>query len=251
MPQWREQALILRLGHFRESDLWLRALLKNQGLVTLFAFGGAKSKKRFCGCLDQLNTLDCAIKPSRGGEYLSLEEASLINSPSRLRQDWRGMGIAANCARFAEACGIGPECAGEAFALMEALRDLLEQGAKRRAMLPLFFRLRLAAILGYAPDFASCANCGSENRPWGYFQVDEGLTYCPSCSLGGNFAQKRRGMKLFWPTLDLLLKVQQNLPRLWPLDLDDAIVRPAGRAIDGFIQFHLGLEWDNGIFRRI
>ncbi len=49
MREWIDYALVLRIGHFRENDLWLKLLCRKRGLLTLFAFGGSKSKRRFCG----------------------------------------------------------------------------------------------------------------------------------------------------------------------------------------------------------
>lgn len=251
MAEWKEQAIILRLGHFREYDIWIRALLKNRGLHTLFAFGGAKSRRRFCGCLDQLNTIDCRIRVSRNGEYLNLEEAALAAGPRKLRGDWRALGAATNCLRFAEACGIGPESAPECFAIMEAARDLFERREPAPPLAPILFRLRFAAALGYAPDFKTCGCCGHEIAAWGYFLIDAGKVVCPACLAGLDYAQKRHGMRLARPTLDLLQKTRQNFPLWTPREESGADFRQAGRAIDAFTQFHLGLEWDNGTFRRI
>ena len=37
MTEWADHALVLRIGHFRESDLWLKMLCRKHGLLTLFA----------------------------------------------------------------------------------------------------------------------------------------------------------------------------------------------------------------------
>ena len=50
--EWSDTALVLGVGRFRESDLWLRMLTRRHGIVSAFAFGGSRSRKRFCGCLD-------------------------------------------------------------------------------------------------------------------------------------------------------------------------------------------------------
>ena len=78
MTEWADHALVLRIGHFRESDLWLKMLCRKHGLLTLFAFGGSRSRRRFCGCLDVLNSLHCRVKTSGRGGFLNLEEAVLL-----------------------------------------------------------------------------------------------------------------------------------------------------------------------------
>ena len=53
--QWTDDALVLRIGKFREADMWVRFLARDKGLVTAFAFGGSRSRRRFTGCLDAFN----------------------------------------------------------------------------------------------------------------------------------------------------------------------------------------------------
>lgn len=252
MAEWREQAIILRIGHFREADLWVRALMRERGIQTLFAFGGAKSRRRFSGCLDQFNTLDCHIRSARLGEYASLAEAALLASPLRLRADWRRMGIAANCLRFIEACGIGPENAGEGFSLLENLRERLESEKAIPAPLPLFFRLRLAEMLGYGPDFGACAACGRSFTDFGWFLPGEGQTFCPTCAISMPRWRSVPPLRLSAACLDLLDSVRQSQPCEWSDEgIGDTDLRQARRAIDSLVQFHLGLEWNSGTFRRI
>ena len=86
--EWTDQALVLRMGAFRESDLWLKLLCREHGLLTLFAFGGSRSRRRFCGCLDVLNSLQCRVRSSKDGRFLNLEEAALVEGPRLLRRNW-------------------------------------------------------------------------------------------------------------------------------------------------------------------
>ena len=142
--EWTDQALVLRMGAFRESDIWLKLLCREHGLLTLFAFGGSRSRRRFCGCLDVLNSLQCRVRSSKDGRFLNLEEAALLQGPRLLRRNWQRMGLAANCLRFVEAMGVGEDAAPEAFLLVEDLRAVLEAEKAPPVLLPLYFRLRLA-----------------------------------------------------------------------------------------------------------
>ena len=250
MTEWADHALVLRMGHFRESDLWLRTLCRKHGLLTLFAFGGSRSRRRFCGCLDVLNSLHCRVKASPRGGFLNLEEAVLLGGPQALRHDWRRMGLAANCLRFVEALGVGDEGADEAFTLVEDMRRTLEEAATLPALFPLFFRLRLAGALGFAPSLDSCGVCGCELNGLAQFVVDEGHVRCPACR--AEAGPVRYGVELSADGLDLLRHVQQELPSGWHAEeLPSADRRACSRVIDGFVQYHLGLAWEGGYFRRV
>ena len=163
--QWTDEAIVLRIGKFRETDLWVRFLSRERGVVTAFAFGGSRSRRRFTGCLDVFNVLSVSVASSRDGRFLNMKEATLLGGPERLRRDWQRQGMAANCVRFLEAMDVPPDNAGAAFGLMRGTMHLLEQeGAALMPLTPMLFRFRLAADQGYVPDLAACARCG---RPLG------------------------------------------------------------------------------------
>lgn len=62
------------------------------GIVSAFAFGGSRSRKRFCGCLDLFNELQISTKTTRNGMYLSLQEGNLIRGPQRLQDGLESAG---------------------------------------------------------------------------------------------------------------------------------------------------------------
>lgn len=253
--EWIEHALVVRLGAFRETDLWVRLLCRKRGLLTVFAFGGSRSRRRFCGCLDVLNELSCRIRSSRDGRFLNLEEATLLYGPQRLRQNWRRTGIAVNCLRFVEALGVSEENAEEAYALLSDFSHTANDDAELPALAPLFFRWRLAAVLGHAPDMEHCGICAAPVHEDSLLVVNEGRLHCHTCRAkrtASGIAPERYGVELTMTALDVLRRVQQEFPSEWHRSpLLPADRRACARAIDGFVQYHLGLAWENGYFRRV
>lgn len=252
MSEWRDEAIVLRLNPFREIDARVNLLSRTSGLVTAFAFGAFRSLRRFCGCLDTLNTLACRFTIAKRGEYQVLEEATLLDGPGKLRGNWRNMGVVANCSRFVEAMGVNEESARESFLIVENLRDTLAASdfPNPPGELPFFFRLRMAQVLGFGPNFSACGKCGDKNA--GYFLVREGFVICGNCLKKLPFSERNYGLNLSPPALETLRFVQNSLPGEWiSLRLDGLDKRRIARAIDGFTQFHLGLEWEKGYFRKI
>lgn len=266
--EWTDTALVLHVGKFKEADLWVRLLTLEQGLLTAFAFGGGKSRRRFTGCLDVLNIIRVRAGTSRNGQFLNLLEASLLEGPSRLRTDWRRQGVAANCVRFMEALGVPPDGGKASFTLMRSMLGLLENSEAVPETLPQLFRFRLASDQGYAPDLQHCALCGtvfeapcldscantvgeqadlSHHAAW--FLVAEGMAVCPSCRLSGaGYGSMSLGMGA--ESLDVLRKVQQYYPEQWDdFNLHPDHWRQATRLIDAFVRYHLNLEWSGGRFR--
>ena len=245
--QWTDDALVLRVGKFREADLWVRLLARERGLVTAFAFGGSRSRRRFTGCLDVFNRIRASAAYSRDGRFLNLQEATLLAGPERLRRDWRRQGMAANCVRFLEAMGVPPDNAGASYALMHGMLELLENEESVPAVMPVLFRFRLAVEQGYAPELGICARCGKplSGVKEAHFLVSEGAACCPSCRRSGDMS-----LSLGQEALDVLGKVKEYSPQSWGrLNPSPEGARQAARLIDAFVRYHLGLEWANGRFK--
>lgn len=258
--EWSDTALVLHVGRFRETDMWLRLLSQHRGIFNVFAFGGSRSRRRFCGCLDLLNTMNCRVKSSRNGEFLSLQEGVLLRGPQRLRTDWGRLGMAMNCVRFLDTLGVTRDGAPAAFALLESVMGCLEEESPPHALFPLFFRLRLASDQGFAPALEQCAFCGREVTGEDVtFLMDEGQIRCADCGRRAAPAHSesqamalRYAVALPAAGLEILRAVQREAPAQWhaaQLSLPER--RACARAMDGFVQYHLGIAWEEGRFRRV
>lgn len=249
MLQWTDDALVLRVGKFREADLWVRLLARERGLLTAFAFGGSRSRRRFTGCLDVFNVIRASAALSHDGRFLNLQESTLLAGPDRLRRDWRRQGMAANCVRFLEAMGVPPDNAGAVFGLMRGMLEFLEREDDVPAVMPVLFRFRLAAEQGYAPELHLCSRCGRDLHAEArvHFLVGEGSVCCTDCRRPGDMS-----LVLEQEALDVLGKVKEYSPESWGrLHPSPEGARQAARLIDAFVRYHLGLEWGNGRFKSI
>lgn len=246
--EFNDRTIVLRVGTFREADLWVRLLSASRGVFNAFAFGGSKSRRRFSGCLDIFNEVLFHVKSNGQGEYLALQEGMLIKGPSRLRQDWRRMGVAVNCANFLESFQIAPDGAAEAHALFSALLNTLEEAESIPQLLPIFFRARLAATQGYALEPDYCAICGKARLPEqdAVLPVNASGLMCRDCAPygGQRFVLGRQ-------PLEVLSHILEEPLDGWSLArFSDEAQNQCARAIDGFLQFSTGIYWDRGRFRR-
>ncbi len=247
--EWNDAAVVLQTGKFRERDMWLRILSQKQGLMTVFAFGGSRSRRRFCGCLDVLNTITCRVKSSRNGQYMALEEGSLVRGPQRLRYDFGRLGMVMNCIKFLESFGIAQDGAAKAYGLLQEMLLLFEEESAPHALLPVLFRLRIASEQGFAPAWHGCAVCGREMTEI-IFHMDEGICRCKSCAAPGK--SLAYAMQIPAAVLQLLHRVEVLPPSEWSPALLAAQERHACFcAVDGFVQYHLGIRWEDGRFRRM
>jgi DNA repair protein RecO (recombination protein O) len=243
------KALVLKVGRFREVDAWVRLFSPSKGLFTAFAFGASVSRRRFCGCLSPFNLLQAKIKTPRAGGYTYLMETVLLAGHQGLRQGPERLGMAVNCLKFLEKAHAGQAGSQTAYALLLGTLEALAECPCPSPLVPLLFRARLAFDQGLRPDFVACYQCGKNLDQAGaaVFLVQEGRLLCPDCRgrVGGP------GISLGVKSLEFLRAVSHDSPRAWSGLIPDSRARgECALALEQFVQYHVGLSWNNGSFAR-
>lgn len=282
--EYTENVLILHVGKFKEADLWVRFLSPRYGVCNAFAFGASRSRKRFGSCLDVLNHVLVHVTSAKNNRYLFLQEGTLMASPVRLRSDWQRMGLAANCIKFVESIGVGADSAQVAHSLTCDMVKLLETEADNSPLLPslpVLFRARLAFELGYTLDVEHCALCGAPlvKEKQVLFSPQRGQFFCTKHKqihgtaagtpqvhsalvgqhstdfetfFGGERANFAQTSILSHESLDAVAFMQQNSPLAWgALRLTQEEKKVWLCALDAFVQYHVGLLWQNGRFCKV
>ena len=263
-----EKALVLKVGRFREVDVWVRLFSARKGIFNAFAFGGSVSRRRFLGCLDPFNIVTFKVKSDMVKGYTYLLEGSLIAAHSCLRQDCVRLGMAVNCLKFLEAAHLGPSGSEGAYDLLLKTLSVLDRSANPSSLIPLFFRARMAFDQGFRPDFSFCARCGADlcrDQACPHPNPDESGTLTPGSLparllveqgklLCGDCRQWARGsaVLLSGDSLIVLRALCSQEPDRWTDIVMSAHTRmECARALERFVEHHLGLTWDHGSFRRI
>lgn len=248
--EFTERSLILKVGRFREIDLWVRLATPSRGVLTAFAFGGSKSRRRFLGCLDPLNQVLFRFKKSPRGDYLYLMEGTLVSGHPHLRTNQRTLGRAANCLKFFESVYEGPDNAREGYELLSDALALLDAGAETSALFPVLFRAKVAFLQGYGPGLTTCPRCGKDlrNSVAPLFMVEEGQVVCSEHA--GGFGRR---VPLGEEAIRVLRAVQNAAsPENWAaLEPSPVARRQVYDAVEGMVRYHLGLAWEDGRFQRI
>ncbi len=248
--EFTEPVVVLHVGLFREADCWVRLLSPSKGVVTGFAFGGMRSRRRFCGCLDAVSKVQFRFQRSKRGEYLTLCEGALLDRFTGVRQRPGRLGMAVNCLKFVEAVQLGEHGAPEIFALLTQTLQLLDGTPALEPVVPLFFRARVAFEHGYQPELDQCLLCGCDLEPGrnASFVLERGGLVCEACQgrAPGPLAALERGQ---W---ELLRRVLLAPPEQWPVfpERADQVVQATARLLDQYVQYHLGVQWDGNRFVR-
>lgn len=239
------EGLVFKVGRFRENDCWVRFFSPALGMVTAFAFGGAKSRRRFCGCLDSLNRVLFTIRhfPVKG--YYCLEEGTLLQGFARLRRDLGRQGLAANCMHFVQALHVDAQTAPTMHSLLVESLQVLEQAETVPPVFVQLFRAKICFDQGFAPSFGVCASCGRDVADEETTLVlDKGRFYCRRCA-----AASGPGLRLSGQTQAVLRRVAGAGPRIWgEMHPSRRIRAELFEVIEGYVQCHLGLRWIQGRF---
>lgn len=247
--EFSEKCIILKVGQFRESDCWVRFLSPSRGILTAFAFGGLKSRKRFPGCLEPLNFVSLYVTSNRSGTYYSLQEGLLLQRFPEIHKDLSRWGMAVNCLKFVEAAHLGSVNSQEVLRHLYRLLFLLNTQPHPPQTLPSLFRVWVTCEYGYRPECLRCVRCGQKIQPHqqGLFSVEHGSVICPSCSL----TEERNGIFLSGEVLGRMHSIVRDheIPEHKHEESSLDHEKRALQVLDTFVQVHMGLVWDSGRFR--
>ncbi|MCJ2163756.1 MULTISPECIES: DNA repair protein RecO [unclassified Pseudodesulfovibrio] len=248
-----EKCLVLKVGRFREADVWVKLLTPTRGVFNGFAFGGSRSRRRFVGCLDPLSHVLFTIGTNKTGTYTVLEEGSLLHNFPMVRKDPVRTGLAVNCIKFIEAVEIDPSDARPVYSLLLETLHMLESGGGSSDFTPWLFRAKLAFEMGYTPDFLTCGTCGLTIAGQdGYrFGVEKGQVACRTCLSGGK-PLEGLARPISTGVLRALDWIQQSRPADWvTVAMDSEVRRQSSQLIELFVAYHLGLSWEGGMYKKV
>ncbi|MDD2219526.1 MAG: DNA repair protein RecO [Desulfoplanes sp.] len=247
--EFTEQVIILRVGTFRENDCWVRFFSPSRGMLTAFAFGGRRSRRRFCGCLDNFNQVVFRVRSGKRNQYFSLEEGSLLQGFAALKKDPQKVGMASNCLQFFEAVHVGENGARDAYDLLQSMLEALEgHPGVPSLFFPLLFRIAVAFEQGYRLECIHCASCGSvlQEFLWADCVIEDGIMLCPSCA-----RPEDAQFRLSWQALALLQHLKNGDLKKWVAwNPPSELRRELYHFIDFFVRYHLGIAYEDGRFSR-
>ena len=172
--------LVLRTTEYKESDLILNILTREQGLISTKARGVRTNRSRNKGACQLLCYSEFTIAENRG--FSAVSEATAIEMFPELRTDIELLSLASYFAQAAEVLSQEDAGSGEVLSLTLNALYALAKLRKPQDLVKAAFELRLACIGGYAPDLTGCAVCGRADC--GRFLVSGGCLQCLECGLG-------------------------------------------------------------------
>lgn len=167
--------LVLRTTEYKESDLILNILTREQGLISAKARAVRTNRSHNKGACQLLCYSEFTITDYKG--FSAISEANAIEMFPELRTDIELLSLASYFAQAAEVLSQEDAANGEVLSLTLNALYALAKLRKPQDLVKAAFELRLACIGGYEPDLTGCAVCGR-------FLVSGGCLQCLECGLG-------------------------------------------------------------------
>ncbi|HUJ74545.1 MAG TPA: DNA repair protein RecO [bacterium] len=197
------EAVILKRQDFKDSDLLVTFLARDKGRVTGIVKGSKKITGRGVGSFEpcMLGVMHYTEKPS--SELVAIRKCDPRPPYLYLEQDYGKIVLASYLAELLTLCPIPESEAAEFYLLLaRGLERVCEAGSPQQlALARLGFELDFLELLGLAPNWATCCQCGCtvfdlEAEPprvlaKGQHSLDvaAGGVRCPACTKGARNAE--------------------------------------------------------------
>lgn len=157
--------LVLRTTEYKESDLILNILTREQGLISAKARGVRTNRSHNKGACQLLCYSEFTITDYKG--FSAISEANAIEMFPELRTDIELLSLASYFAQAAEVLSQEDAGSGEVLSLTLNALYALAKLRKPQDLVKAAFELRLACIGGYEPDLTGARS--ADGRTAGAF----------------------------------------------------------------------------------
>ena len=242
MSQVTTPAIILRRIEYGDFDLIITFFSRDNGKISLMAKSAKKSKKRFAGILEPFSVLQIVYGRGRGKGLPILNEASLVQPFSHIRQDITRTAYASYMAELIYEWTEENHRQPPLFQLLQYSLEKLDQKEMPADALSVLFQMRFMALAGFEPNLRACVSCKKpvDNIDQRTLAVDlkQGGLICSQCK-----SPASKSMTLSKGTLkQLLWLTHADLEKATRVKMTSPAIREALPFLEAFVPFHLGKE---------
>jgi DNA repair protein RecO (recombination protein O) len=237
----RTNAIAIRIVPYSRTSHVVSWLTSEHGKLVTLVKGACRPKSPFLGQYDMFYTCELLYyAKDRNGLHIA-KECCPVRIREGLRHNWKGAACASYTCdlllRIAHAGGHEPAM----FDLLSDSLDFLSENIPMPQFVP-WFEIRLAGLMGIAPQLDQCAMCHSAvpHTRRGQFSVSKGGILCPSCAA----KEITRTMGIDEETVAILRHWQEtDSPRLAQNEPHTAGQAAAAANISAmFLRYHLEIE---------
>jgi len=166
MAGYQTTGIIIGRFNLGEADRIITFITPDHGKLRAVARGVRRIKSRMAGHLELFCRSQLMLAVGRNLDVIT--SVRLENHPDKLAEDYEQLSYAYLFAEILDKLTEEGEAHPAVFKLLDEALSALDQGQGGQ-LLELWFKLRLAAELGYRPQLRGCVVCGRRDEAADYF----------------------------------------------------------------------------------
>jgi len=175
----KTEGIALKSQKYGEADLIVTFLTPDRGIISAFAKSPRKTKSRFGSSLEPLTHSNISLW-GKEQSLAKLTQSDIINSFQKIRENYNDFVSISKLIEILLALTPVESPNQKLFSFfLNILQFIKSSEQESKEALHLITRIRLLAIIGYAPRLSGCGRCGSESID---FFPDAGTSLCKKCS---------------------------------------------------------------------
>ena len=228
------EALVIGSMRFKEADRIVTLYTRERGRLSGIARGVRRTKSKVGGRLEPFTLSQVSLYSGRN--LYTVVGAETLRTFQAVRDELFRMEEGARLMSATRHLFPSEERNTPAFNLLvRGVAKLAEASdAAEAAKVVLATRLKLLAVMGYAPDLGRCARCGGDAPPFG-FSAGLGGVVCESCASEGGTACFLLSSGAL-ATMRLLL--ESPLAELTRMDVDDRALIEVEQVVSQTLAYH-------------
>ncbi len=176
----RTEGIVLKTKKYGEADLIVTYLTPDKGIIAAFAKSPRKTKSKFGSSLEPLTHSKISLM-GKEQSLARITQSDIITPFNQIRENYSDF---VNVSKLVEILmSLTPENTPnrKLFAFMLSILQFIKTaGQEQKDPLHIICRIRLLALIGYAPRLSGCGRCGGSTLD---FYPDAGTTLCRKCAV--------------------------------------------------------------------
>jgi DNA repair protein RecO (recombination protein O) len=179
-------AIVLKTMKYRDTSSIVTFYTRAYGKLRGIAKAARDRKNRFGAGLQPLGRVTLVFYMKEHRELHLISQCDVRVPAHAIRNDLRRTAAALACLELLDQVTHDSEQNEPLFSLIDVLLERIDATSADPEILLFAFKLRLAGLMGFAPDLSACVSCGAECPQEGdghaVFEVSRGALVCERCA---------------------------------------------------------------------
>jgi DNA repair protein RecO (recombination protein O) len=243
----KTNAIVLKSMKYRDTSRIVTFYTEQFGKVRGIAKGARGAKNKFGSSLDSLARVHLVFYDKEHRDLHLVSQCDIRDSGSLRKGDLHRMAVGLACLELLDQVVHDREQNVAVFRLIDRSLELANIPLHDPNALLAAFKIQLASLMGYQPQFRSCEVCGKnpddgDPKSWN-IDLSRGAVVCGTCSTGQGFDVRLGGMKTITaPTLVCLQRLLSEALEVSTLRSLDAAV---GNEVRDVLRLYLQCHFDH------